>query len=695
MERFRKESRNGLSHAFEKGCIEAIRAIDDEELVIFIPKSIQSDQLNEKDASGTLCYSNLAVSIHYELQNYCTAVFFADIDPVSGKLPYMYVFNPFNQARWWMPCIDRMHERITYTFQIIAPKTVADAINAKAILPSQLAQWGKDDLAAKMIAISSGDLVENVAHPLDPTKTIWVYTTQTALNPSSILFSVGAFDMIPIHGWGRSIANPMRQNDVVPDDELDASNRLPSKGLIFVPRGYKNDAKISSFYLGQALDFFEQWVGTSYPFSSFKLVFVEDAYSSVISGATISIVSVDMLVDESQIDQVFESRLAISRSLAFQWFGHYLAPQKWEDLWAILGLANLMTGLFIRKLFGNNEFKSRLRADIEQLCRLDVNQLPLCPDPNSKTFANEKHTSILCSLLVQSHHPNDDDLSPQSELLMLKSPLVFHMLERKLSKNLIQKLANKLMVSTMSGELNSGLSTAELLKLVRKISGRLEVKEFADQWIFQSGCPVLAIRYHLNRKKMMIEVRIEQYSTNSGVLGGVSRFSGAFTVRVQEPGGTFDTEVMIEDRIKQYDIVYHTKYKRIRRRPKKGKKAAENEEEDEDDYFLEGDEGEVVVDAEATNNQEVGEKIVEPERITFEWIRVDPDNTWACIKLFKQDDFMWSAVLKQERDVSAHFEVLIVHVQRSKYTNLYAFYIILGYRCFVQDENYALAQHLD
>ncbi len=44
-------------------------------------------------------------------------------------------------------------------------------------------------------------------------------------------------------------------------------------------------------------------------------------------------------------------------------------------------------------------------------------------------------------------------------------------------------------------------------------------------------------------------------------------------MRVNEPTGTFDTEIQIEDREKIFEIPYHTKYKRTRmksnRRPKK------------------------------------------------------------------------------------------------------------------------------
>ena len=51
------------------------------------------------------------------------------------------------------------------------------------------------------------------------------------------------------------------------------------------------------------------------------------------------------------------------------------------------------------------------------------------------------------------------------------------MMEKRFGKALLQKMANKIMVSQMSGELTTGLSTQNFLKMSRKLSGKLEIKE--------------------------------------------------------------------------------------------------------------------------------------------------------------------------------------------------------------------------
>jgi transcription initiation factor TFIID subunit 2 len=61
------------------------------------------------------------------------------------------------------------------------------------------------------------------------------------------------------------------------------------------------------------------------------------------------------------IEETFESRRVLSRALALQWFGQHIFPKNWSDCWITVGLAYYMAGLFLRKQFGMNDFRFRLR----------------------------------------------------------------------------------------------------------------------------------------------------------------------------------------------------------------------------------------------------------------------------------------------------------------------------------------------
>ncbi|EGF82398.1 hypothetical protein BATDEDRAFT_86202 [Batrachochytrium dendrobatidis JAM81] len=660
---------------------------DNGELYIQVPPELECEKMQFEQATldSSACYRSWTLVIEYIIQQPEVAITFVvsptDVVPEKRAYPHMFIAPVHNQARWWMPCTDKIHDRLTYEFEITIPRTVSDVyslsngyadINHNGLKTLSQRQSRGLDHSLKMVAVCSGELVEQFVHPENACKSVWIYSIQTAMDAASVILAAGPFEILPIHGWGRPTLTTLRNTEsALSDEELfeNGIQRVGGKGLIFVLPDYKRDIRVSTFFLSQALEFFEQWTGSSFPFSSFKLVFVKESYPSIVTGSTIALASVDILVDETMIDQVYETRLHFAKSLASQWFGHYMAPNRWTDVWVLVGFTNWLAALFMRKMFGNNEFKYRLQQDINRVCELDVNQPPLCPDVSILGGAIDEDGSpaalTISSLISRNFYSNDSTFSARTELMMLKSPLVLNMLEKRMGKNLLQKIANKLMVSAMSGELPTGLSTTHFLKMVRKISGKLETKEFADQWIFRSGCPIFTIRYHFNRKKMVIELRVKQDCSNVDVIGANQRFSGAFMVRVQEPGGTFDTEVRIEEKTKQYDIIYHTKYKRIRRRAgKKYKKVADNDDDDDDEdvYYMEEDEkaNDAIADAEAQNQDTNGNfNIIEPDRITFEWIRLDPDNVWICTKTFEQEDFMWNALLRKEKDIGAQSEAIV------------------------------------
>lgn len=131
-----------------------------------------------------------------------------------------------------------------------------------------------------------------------------------------------------------------------------------------------------------------------------------------------------VLHDEKAIDQVYESRREISRALALQWFTQYVFPKTWTDTWLTVGLAYYLSGLFIRRHFGNGEYRLRMKKDMELLTELDFQQQPLYPG-NPAT----------CGVF--------EDLT-KNELLQLKAPLVIAMLERFMGKNILQKVTGLL-----------------------------------------------------------------------------------------------------------------------------------------------------------------------------------------------------------------------------------------------------------
>ena len=230
----------------------------------------------------------------------------------------------------------------------------------------------------------------------------------------------------------------------------------------------------------------------SYPFGSHKVVFVDEMPSVKFDTSTLSIVSADMLHGDDAIDQVYETRQTLTHSLAYQWVGINIQPKAWADLWLTNGLGLYISGLFLLKLLGNNEYRFRMKKDMNRVLELDNGAMPPICQPQ---HLDPPETAIL-------------------RFINMKSPLVLHILDRRLGKSGtslgLSRVLPKLFLSATSGEMpNNALSTHNFLRTCRKVSG-VDLRSFAEQWIYGSGCPSFGFSASFNRKKMAVEITMRQ-----------------------------------------------------------------------------------------------------------------------------------------------------------------------------------------
>ncbi|KAI9090462.1 hypothetical protein DFS34DRAFT_637443 [Phlyctochytrium arcticum] len=645
----------------------ALQEADEGELVVQLPEAVSNPQHTSTDGNTVyVAHEILQVRVDFSLQSPKAGLHFVlpQAGTASDSYPQLYTSNQACSARLWMPCLDRVSEKCTWEIVVVTPGLLRDALPC-IFGPSRSGHEGDPQTEVRdgdreLVVTSAGELVHSATHPTDETKRVTIHKLYTPVCAADILLAIGPFEIIQLSNWRRK-AGPHefdQQLDdgltyngdsdhpdlIEDDDELAVALSLP---------GRHEQVEYTISFIGEALAFYERFFGYHYPFESFKLVFVEDLYNPIVVGASIVLCSTHLLLADDVIDQTYSTTRLLAYSLASQWFGQYITVKQWADCWLITGIANFATGLLLEKLFGKNEFRFRLRKDIQRVCELDVNQPPLYPIlSHQNDDPDDEIKQMIDPLLLHHFSPEDDWGHVRSEFINLKAPLVILMLRKRMGKGMLQKLLMKLLASAAAEELPNGLSTHHFLRLARKLTGKLELKSFADQWIYGSGCPRFSFKYTFNRKKMMVEFKFHQENTNGKAVGSTPRFTGPFTIRVHEPGGTYDTEVHIEDTDKQFDIQYHTKYKRIRRKPAvKGKKVPDGAESVDPPP-----QPSALDPADATKVIEWNDE--EPDRLTFEWIRLDPDCDWVCIKAFEQSDFMWAAQLQKDRNLHAQFEAI-------------------------------------
>lgn len=422
--------------------------------------------------------------------------------------------------------------------------------------------------------------------------------------------------------------------------------------------GREEELRNSVSVLPLAIDYFSKEFG-SYPFSAFHVVFVEDdGLADTHTAATLALFSTALLYPSTAIDQAYETRQLLSHAAAFQWIGINIVQRAWPDTWLIHGLSLYITGLFLRRLLGNNEYRFRLKRDCDRLCSCDVGMPPLYQ-------------------LGATEPPDEARLA----FLNLKAPLILYILDRRLCKagaSLgLGRVIPKVCLQAITGELvNGALSTASFLRTCRKVSG-IELRTFADQWIFGSGCPTFYCSASFNKKKLLIEFNISQQSPSfefgqsrpaeAAGSNAVQTFEGQMTVRIHEPDGTpYEHVFDLNAPSKRFEVPFNTKYKRIRRNTKRFKTrqalaaaAAEGDEgAAEDMTIMDLGFGLGMWEDEAQRETwKVADWTARDEEIMssapLEWIRLDADFEWIARIHFDQPDFMWVSQLQRDRDVVA------------------------------------------
>ncbi|OBZ68561.1 Transcription initiation factor TFIID subunit 2 [Grifola frondosa] len=643
---------------------------DEGELSIAIPKEVSLRQSGhhaaaagivseaatpEPQTPGPMAQSTLpvpefvpiTVNIVYSLRNPVDGIqFVLPTDAYPFRVPHVYTTpSSPDAARCWVPCIDNFFEKCTWEFEFVVPRYLEqrDAVSEDDDEPRE----GENPT----VVVCSGELVEQVSHPYNSSKTIFLFTQSTLTSAQHVAFAAGPFHVLPI---------PPDLSTVE-----DASGSSQPLMHAFCLPGHESFLVHSVSFMRSAMSFYVTEFG-SYPFGSHKLVFVDELPTQRFDAATLSLVTVDLLHGDDAIDQVFETRHCLSHALACQWVGINIQQKTWSDTWLVNGLGLYIAGLFIRKLFGNNEYRFRLKKDMERVLEMDNGSMPPMCQP-------------------QNTEPPDVSNLP---FINLKAPLVLHILDRRLGKSGtslgLSRVLPKVFLSAISGELpNNAISTHSFLRTCRKVSG-IDPRAFAEQWIYGSGCPTFGFSATFNRKKMAVEISMRQEAPafkvheNNEVMKTLMKpvpfFEGQMTIRIHEADGTpYEHVLDIRSPFKRYEVPFNTKYKRVRRNTKRylARQAAAQAAAEGDadaaaamDMIDMGFGLEIWEKEKERENWKVADWTEEDEQNmagqTYEWIRIDADFEWIAAIAFDQKDYMWVSQLQRDRDVVAQYEAILV-----------------------------------
>lgn len=501
---------------------------------------------------------------------------------------HLFTYGHQNSSRLWFPCVDSFAETCTWKLEFTVDE--------------------------EMTAISNGDLTEVVFTP-DMRRKTYHYSLNVPTCAPNISLAVGPFEIF-VDPYMHEVTH------------FCLPNLLPL-------------LKVTTRYVHEMFEFYEETLSNRYPYSCYKQVFVDETYEDYRSYATMSILSVNLLHSAVIVDQVYITRRAMAHSIAEQFFGCFISMQSWSDMWLNKGISQYLCGLYCKKSFGNNEYREMIQSVLFDVVKyeeeyggivLDPSQPPVSlPVGGNTPQSNPKPTEEKFYFSIRNLHT----MSPlYIDALYKKGHLILRMLEHRIGLELLLQVFNKqLSLATNAAQQKIGaglwghmlLSTNVFTKAIFTVTGK-DMAVFIDQWVRTGGHAKFHLTSVFNRKRNTIELEIRQDATTSM---GIRKYVGPLLVTLQELDGTFKHNLQIENTIVKADITCHSK---SRRNKKKKIPLCTGEEVD--------------MDLSAMDDSPVL------------WIRLDPEMTLLRSVVIEQPDYQWQFQLRHERDVTAQMEAI-------------------------------------
>lgn len=656
-----------------------------DELVVFIPdkvklREVRPEEVGELETAQGQFFAPLRLEIEYILDDFRDALHFVGVEDGDGRYPHAFTRNaPFpGTASCLFPCIDDGTRKCLFDVAIRYPRTLGDALT-KATAPvlvdgqplasgadkadsamtdvdDELSDLSAEERAMEMQVICSGALTDDIIDHANASRKTASFTCDTPVLPQHIGFVIGPFEHVDLSEY-RDTA----------DDERLGSNAV--KVHAFCLPGKEDEVRNSAMMLARALDSFTERF-QSYAFgNAYKLAFVDDLDCETAHTASFSICSSRLLFPETVWEPLEHTTRVLVHAVASQWIGVDVVAYSPYDYWIVVGGSWFMAELYLRELFGRNDWRFRQKQMVDRIIAMD----------------HERPSLIELGPLLQLH-------PAEQEFMEIKALLVLSVLHNRLvkqsGKNGVDRCLYRMLFNARQGKYDNGaIANEDFLDICEKV-GHQKLDTFFKQWIEGSGFPTFTCDQQFNKKKQVVVLTIQQEQNVLAVGSTLSPdefvrktkesmhnlaptqswpvFLGPMTIRIHEADGTpYEHIVDINASKVKVEIPYNTKYKRLKRNrlnkermaAAAGLDASGDAQEDVTFYML----GDVFATPEEQEEWKLGDWSPEVERQqegeAYEWIRIDADFEWICKAKVQMPSYMYISQLQQDKDVVAQAEV--------------------------------------
>ena len=250
----------------------------------------------------------------------------------------------------------------------------------------------------------------------------------------------------------------------------------------YVPPERAHDAKRSFDRTGDMVQFFEEYLGTKYPYAKYSQVCVQDFVYGGMENSSCTTLTLDTLHDKKAHTD-FSSDYLVSHELAHQWFGDLVTCRDWQHVWLNEGFATYCEALYWEASRGKDEFHYYVMQTADdyfdeagsRYVRPIVTKVYKHPDELFDRHTYEKGGSVLHML---RHHVGDGHF-------------------RRSLKTYLQRFSN-------------GVAETDDLRKVFELETGVSLQQFFDQWIYREGHPDLKVEFSSDSKTAKIKIEQAQ-----------------------------------------------------------------------------------------------------------------------------------------------------------------------------------------
>lgn len=296
----------------------------------------------------------------------------------------------------------------------------------------------------------------------------------------------------------------------------------------YVPTELAHDAKRSFDRTGDMVQFFEEYLGTKYPYEKYSQVCVQDFVYGGMENSSCTTLTQDTLHDKkAHVD--FSSDYLVSHELAHQWFGDLVTCRDWQHIWLNEGFATYCEALYWEASRGTDEFHYYVMQTADD-------------------YFDEAASRYVRPIVTKTYkHP--DDLFDRHTYE--KGGSVLHMLRHFIGDKYFRRS-----LKTYLHRFANGTAETDDLRKVFELETGKSLQQFFDQWVFREGHPDLKVEFSQDKKTARIRVEQAQEKPFSFALEVKLAFErGAkktYTFDVTDKESTF--QIPIEREVEWFSV---------------------------------------------------------------------------------------------------------------------------------------------